>query len=228
MLSSALLWVVAGAAIFSSPKSGDPPKVAHILGMQQVASVGNALENAVAYDTSGPVPMQVDDTVINSTVSDGSDTSAGIDPWEGPYYVNNAAADIHSAEVAVAPEKPWYVQYFGGFGVMFQNLFDPGSAFSDGGAISQLDAPSRQLPPACTISIIPNSVPYGGSATVTWTTRNADHVIFQGIGEVSRSGSIPVSQLTSTRALALAVVGAEGLSSSCYTVVNVEPLVETP
>jgi hypothetical protein len=88
----------------------------------------------------------------------------------------------------------------------------------------QYTATAKQLPPACTISIIPNSVPYGGSATVTWTSRNADHVVFQGLGEVARSGSFPVKDITSTRALALAVVGSQG-SSSCYTVVNVEPVV---
>jgi hypothetical protein len=214
MLVSAVLWVVAGAIVFSSPKSGNPPRVAHIIGMQQVASAA-----AAAYD-SGPTPMQVDNTVVNSTVSDGS----GGNTWEGPFYIYNEAADIHPADAYVAPVEPWYVQYFGGFGAMFQNLFSPYAVPSYAGTLSQPETPSRPLPPACTISIIPNSVPYGGSATVTWTTRSADHVIFQGIGEVARSGSLPVTNLTSTRALALAVVGAGGVTSSCYTVVNVEPL----
>ena len=78
--------------------------------------------------------------------------------------------------------------------------------------------------PACTITITPNQVPYGGSAMVSWGARNSDHVILQGEGEVAAAGSITVSDLTSTRTYALAVAGSGG-TSSCYTVVNVGELV---
>jgi hypothetical protein len=122
----------------------------------------------------------------------------------------------------IVPEA-WYVRAFGGFGVMFRNLI-PGNSKSTNSSLAQISESTRVLPPACTISIIPNSVPHGGSATITWTSRNADHIVFQGIGEVARSGSISIDEITSTRAFALAVAGTEG-SSSCYTVVNVEPLI---
>lgn len=217
----ALVWIVAGTIIFTSPRSGDSQRVAHTIGMQ-VATANTAFD----YSNAPATGTAADNTVVHSVVTDGSGPNA----WEGPYYVadqNPPAADVLQADVVEQP-TPWYVQVFGGFGAMFQNLLTEGNAPGYGGSISQGTKQATLLPPVCTISIIPNSVPYGGSATVTWTTRNADHVIFQGIGEVARSGALPVSGLTSTRALALAVVGAQG-SSSCYTVVNVDPVVvQTP
>lgn len=217
MFVSAFLWIIAGAVVFSSEISGDPPRFVHTSGTLVNVASANA---AFTYGSNPSAPAVIH--AVDTVVSDRSTTM----PWEGPYYVeNHRNTPAIQQEVVVEEEEPWYVQVFGGFGAIIHNLI-PGktqSAYSV--PVTQAAKAGKPMPPACTISIIPNSVAYGGSATVTWTSRNADHVVFQGIGEVAPSGSLPVAKITSTRALALAVVGAEGLSSSCYTVVNVEPVV---
>lgn len=221
MFVSAFLWIVAGAVVFSSNTSGDPPRFAHNVGAPaQVAGAEAALTYGSNFTAS---------TVVQAVNSVISDRSASV-PWEGPYYVEyHGDAPVVQQEVIIDEKKPWYVQVFGGLGTMVHNLIPGNTSSAYSVSAPQASRAAKPMPPACTISIIPNSVPYGGSATVTWTSRNADHIVFQGVGEVAPSGSLPVTKITSTRALALAVVGVGGLSSSCYTVVNVEPvIVEQP
>ncbi|MDP3645949.1 MAG: hypothetical protein Q8R25_02580 [bacterium] len=195
----AIIWITAGAVVFSP----------HISDTAHVASA------SVAYGGNYAKYVAV------------SDSSDGYTPGEGSYYIDRYTSTHPTRlDTFIAQIHPWYVTLFSGFGKMFQRII-PGQAGSVSGVVTVpvTQTESRApLPPTCVISINPNSVPHDGFATISWTSRNADHVIFQGIGEVGKSGSLPVNHLTSTRAFALAVQG-DGGTSSCYTVVNVESLV---
>lgn len=207
VLVGAGVWIVAGAVIFSSHSSGRLTS--------ESAARGTAVETASA-----------------SAAYDGSANSADSNAaWQGSYYIGEQALPQGAAfpDVVAQQQIPWYTQLFGGFGAMFQNIV-PGQNIP---VFGMMTSPSQDgisgtvYPPACVITINPNSVPYDGSATISWTSRNAGRVMLQGLGEVASSGSLPVDHLTSTRAFALAVQGVGG-TSSCYTVVDVGTLVTGP
>jgi hypothetical protein len=140
------------------------------------------------------------------------------------------AAQMASAAAGydgVPSQDPWYARLFGDVGLLFGRMVPGQTVQTPAPAADTESIAVRELPPSCVVTISPNSVQYGGSATVFWDSRNADRVVFQGLGEVSKSGSQIISDITSSRAYALAVEGAGG-SSSCYTVVDVAALASEP
>jgi hypothetical protein len=204
----ALAWVVTGIVVFTSDSDGR--RVTEGL----VESDPSALVAGAYIGLGHGLYAAQQDPVAHSD-----------EAWSGAYYDPDKAMFEYKVS---SPLPAWYVSVFHGFGSLFEQLFSPrvatwGSVTAESESFSVVKAANEPLQPACVVTIVPNSVSYGGSATISWTSRNADKVILQGYGEVSRSGSLTVKYLTSTRAYALAVGGKEG-SSSCYTVINVEPV----
>ncbi len=74
--------------------------------------------------------------------------------------------------------------------------------------------------PSCTLTVSPNSVSYGGNATLSWTTKNTSSASISGIGNVGLSGSYTVSNLTSNKTYTMTVSG-NGQTSTCSASVTV-------
>ena len=73
-------------------------------------------------------------------------------------------------------------------------------------------------PPGVFFSADPQSITYGESSTLAWTTTNADSIsIDQGIGSVGVSGSITVSP-TETTTYTITATGPGGTATSSVTV----------
>jgi len=62
--------------------------------------------------------------------------------------------------------------------------------------VSSAPPPSAQ--PSASLSVSPDSIPSGGSATLSWSTQNATNVNIDGVGAVATSGSQAVSPTSST------------------------------
>ena len=77
------------------------------------------------------------------------------------------------------------------------------------------------LAPSCSISITPSTVPYGGSATLTWTSYRASSASISGIGTVALSGSRIIDNITGTRTYTMTVTGGGG-TSTCSATVSIE------
>lgn len=77
--------------------------------------------------------------------------------------------------------------------------------------------------PTVTINSNPQSISYGGSSTLSWSSTNADWCEIQpGIGEVNLSGSMPVSPLVTTT-YAITAHGQGGTATSTVTVTVAAP-----
>ncbi len=75
--------------------------------------------------------------------------------------------------------------------------------------------------PTCTINAIPNSVPYGGSSTIVWSSTGATSAYISGIGNVSTYGSRTETNIKSSRTYTMTATGPGG-TSTCSTLVDVK------
>jgi peptidoglycan-associated lipoprotein len=84
--------------------------------------------------------------------------------------------------------------------------------------------PAAPPPPApkATLSVSPESIQRGGSATLTWSTQDATGVSIDGIGTVQPNGSQPVSPRVSTT-YHLTAQGPGGAADASTRVTVVEP-----
>lgn len=84
--------------------------------------------------------------------------------------------------------------------------------------------PAAPPPPApkATLSVSPESIDRGASATLTWSTQDATNVSIEGIGSVQPSGSKSVSPSTSTT-YRLTATGAGGSVDATARLTVVEP-----
>lgn len=90
-------------------------------------------------------------------------------------------------------------------------------------AAVRAEATSLVLQPTCSISISPTSIYSGSSATLTWSSQNANlAVINHGIGSVSGSGSQTITNITSSNTYILTVNGPGG-SNTCSASIGVLP-----
>jgi len=100
------------------------------------------------------------------------------------------------------------------------------TATGSGGSASSSATATVHLPPSATLSVDPQAIAFGESATLSWNAFNANTaVIDQGIGDVERNGSITVSP-TATTVYTLTVTGPGGTSNAQTQVVvqsNVAP-----
>lgn len=74
--------------------------------------------------------------------------------------------------------------------------------------------------PSCTLRAIPSSVPYGGSATLVWTSTYATSASISSVGAVAVSGSRIIDNITSNKRYTMFVSG-KGGSSVCSADINV-------
>ncbi len=77
-------------------------------------------------------------------------------------------------------------------------------------------------PPTCTLSASPTSVLAGNSATLSWSTTNANSVTISTLGSVSLGGSVLVSP-SQTTTYGLTATGANGTVNCQATVTVVQP-----
>ncbi len=79
--------------------------------------------------------------------------------------------------------------------------------------------------PSCALNANPNSVNYGGSSTLTWSSSNAvSAVIDNGIGGVAVNGSYVVGNITSNRTYTLTVTAANGQTATCQAPIVVQQI----
>jgi hypothetical protein len=84
-------------------------------------------------------------------------------------------------------------------------------------------------PPSCALTANPNSVQYGGSSTLTWTSQNAvSAMLDNGIGGVAVNGSYTVNNLTSNRTYTLTVTAQNGQTATCQAPIVVQQQNVTP
>ena len=86
---------------------------------------------------------------------------------------------------------------------------------------ADLDVAPKVYPPSCTLRSIPSSVPYGGSATLVWTSAYASSANISDIGNVNVAGSKIVQGLTSGKSYVMTVTGPGG-TNVCNATVEVE------
>jgi peptidoglycan-associated lipoprotein len=77
-------------------------------------------------------------------------------------------------------------------------------------------------PPQATLSVTPESVDLGGSATITWSTQNATTANIEGIGPVQPSGTQRVTPSTSTT-YRLTATGPGGSADATARLTVVQP-----
>lgn len=75
--------------------------------------------------------------------------------------------------------------------------------------------------PTCSISVNPNSVVYGGTASIAWNSTNAVNASLSDIGAVATSGSYTLGAQYTSKTYTLTVTGQNGSTNSCSTTVNV-------
>lgn len=90
-------------------------------------------------------------------------------------------------------------------------------------ALQEISPKIRKKLPECSIAVEPTLVHEGGSARISWSTRNADHAVLEGVGGVALLGSMPIDKILSSRVLSMTVSSDAG-SSACYAVVAVSAL----
>jgi len=102
------------------------------------------------------------------------------------------------------------------------------TAKNDGGTATASAQVTVYIPPTCQISVSPETITQGGTATLSWTSTNAEQAtIDQGIGTVPVSGSLTITP-TKTTIYTINVQGPGGTAqaSATITVTNPYPIVE--
>lgn len=125
------------------------------------------------------------------------------DPYSDPY------ADT------IVIDEPWYESYFPGVGHTLSYLLPP---IAQSRPISRPPAPPR---PTCEIVASPQSVAFGGSTLVSWSSSGSARSVLSGVGDVPGTGSRVYGDLTASQSFALSVSGLGG-SSTCSTSVYVQ------
>lgn len=74
--------------------------------------------------------------------------------------------------------------------------------------------------PQVVISANPQTVPYNGSTTITWTSTNATSVVSSNFGATSTSGTLNVTNLTSDTTYEITVDGSDGQGGTWNTSAN--------
>ncbi len=79
-------------------------------------------------------------------------------------------------------------------------------------------------PPTCTLTPTAQTITAGGSVTLAWSTTNAASASLTDFGTVALSGSQTTGALTANRTYTLTVVGTNGTTVTCPSVVTVTQL----
>ncbi len=101
--------------------------------------------------------------------------------------------------------------------------------FSAGGCCTKKVAPPPPPPPpsapTANISVSPSSIPFGQSATLTWSSTNAQSATITGLGTVETSGSRQVNpEINTTYALKVTGPGGTAEATTSLTVIPKPPL----
>jgi len=102
------------------------------------------------------------------------------------------------------------------------------TATNDGGTATASAQVTVYIPPTCQISVSPETITKGETATLSWTSTNAEQAtIDQGIGTVPVSGSLTITpSQTTTYTINVQGPGGHAQASTTITVTNPYPTVE--
>ncbi len=82
-------------------------------------------------------------------------------------------------------------------------------------------------PPTCTLTPTTKTINSGEAVTLAWTTTNANSATLTDFGTVSLNGSQGTGALTASKTYVLSVLGKNGNTISCQSVITVTPPVPT-
>lgn len=173
-------------------------------------------QSSSAYDANGnPVETYGTESVDFNSGYSGEyyETYDTVYPTDGTYYYwDYPSYDSYYS----APSAPLYVQLLPGVG----NVAQP---------IVQTLVPQTQSTPSptCAIAASPNSVAYGGSATLQWISRNTQWADLTDLGIVNISGSWQFDNLRTSKTYTLNISGPGG-TGTCSTYVSVSAQQQTP
>ncbi|MBV9159386.1 MAG: hypothetical protein JO019_02185 [Candidatus Kaiserbacteria bacterium] len=123
-------------------------------------------------------------------------------------------------------QQSWYQRMLPGFSSIITPLLPP--LYQPTSVSPIYIEPQPPAPqPDCQVAVSPQTIAYGGSAIVSWISRNATRASLNNYGSIPLSGSQTLNNLTSSRTFGVTVSGPGG-DNACYATLVVQPQPQPP